>query len=140
MISKLEVLYQSEKIRNYQNKFVSEISKRIQSKIKSQQESSDCEYSKKLICNLQGKTPYELGLGCQLHTYASGLLCAIENKRKFLIVNYNQKQFSDYFDNFVGSCEKDKYLSIQENINRNKIKNLSKFFNIIYKIQNNSKL
>ena len=127
MISKLEVLNQSEKIRNYQNKFVLEISKRIQSKIKSQQDNSDCEYSKKLILNLQRKTPYELGLGCQLHSYASGLLCAIENKRKFLIVNYHQKQFSDYFENFVRSCEENKYLSIQENINRNTIKNLSKF-------------
>ncbi len=131
MISKLEVLNQSEKIRNYQNKFVLEISKRIQSKIKSQQVYSDCEYSKKLIFNLKRKTPIESGLGCQLHSYASGLLCANENKRKFLIVNYDQKQFSDYFNNFLGSCEEDKYLSIQENINRNTIKNLSKYLNII---------
>ena len=127
----------SEKIRNYQNKFTLEISKRIQAKIKTQQENSNCENSKKLICNLQGKTPYELGLGCQLHTYASGLLCAIENKRKYLIVNYLQKQFSDYFNNFVTNCPQDELFNIQASVNEKKIQSLSNFsikkLNIFFK-------
>jgi hypothetical protein len=128
LISKLEVNLKSKKITDYQSEFTSKISNRIQAKIKSQQELSNCENSNKLICNLQGKTPYELGLGCQMHTYASGLLCAIENNRKYFIVNYRQKQFSNYFDNFVKNCAQDKYLTIQQNVNDNKIQYLCNLF------------
>jgi len=127
LISKLEVNLKSKRITDYQSQFTSKISNRIQAKIKNQQELSSCETSNKLICNLQGKTPYELGLGCQMHTYASGLLCAIENDRTFFIVNYRQKQFSNYFENFVKNCAQDKYLTIQQNVNDNKTQYLCNF-------------
>ena len=72
----------SEKIKDYQNKFAQKISNRIQKNIKTHQEAPNCEDSNKLICDIQGKTPYELGLGCQLHTYASGLM-----KILFILIN-----------------------------------------------------
>ena len=126
LVSKLEILLKSEKIRDYQIEFTQKISSRIQANIKTQQETAECEQSQKLICNLQGKTPYELGLGCQLHTYASGLLCATENKRRFFIVNYRQKHFSDYFNAFIANCPQDKYLIVQQSINENKTRYICK--------------
>ena len=77
----MEVLYDLEKIQDYQKKITSEISNKIQKKIEAQQEASDCEKSNRLILNMNYINPFYAGLGCQLHTYASGL-------KLVLLINY----------------------------------------------------
>ena len=81
------------------------VSKKIQEKIKAIQEANTCDSVKYLVYDFINYKIDECGLGCQLHGFSSGLLCAIENGRQYSIINYYDDQYRDYFHFFNSWCK-----------------------------------
>ena len=77
---------------------------KIQEKIVTMQQNEKCSSSKHLIYDFENLSPVDCNLGCNLHGFSAGLLCAIENDRQFTIVNYARDQFEKYFDAFTPRC------------------------------------
>ena len=44
-------------------------------------------------------------MGCQLHGFSSGLLCATEQVRHYSVIKYYKDQFETYFNFFKHVCE-----------------------------------
>ena len=64
----------------------------------------NCKNSKILYYDLGDINPVYCGLGCQLHGISAGLMCAVENDMKLLVINYPQSQYENYFKFFSKNC------------------------------------
>ena len=67
-------------------------------------EQTNCCTNKLLIYDFENLNAVYCGLGCQLHGFSSGILCASESDRRFSIINFSKDQYKNYFDFFNRSC------------------------------------
>ncbi len=78
---------------------------KLEEKFKISQEDTECSRKKYLIYDFEYLNYAYCNLGCQLHGFSSGLLCATEHKRHFSVIKYYKDQFENYFNFFKHVCE-----------------------------------
>ena len=77
----------------------------MEEKLKISQEDTECSRKKYLIYDLDYLSYADCNLGCQLHGFSSGLLCATEHVRHYSVIKYYKDQFETYFNFFKHPCE-----------------------------------
>jgi len=110
LIAKLELVIESENIKNHLKSQVFKMSKELQGKFEHLQQArnKDCDETQRMIVyDLGNINPVYCGLGCQLHGISAAFLCASENNRQFSIINYPRNQYENYFDAFNITCPKE---------------------------------
>ena len=80
------------------------MSHKIDEKLELSQKVNDCERKTFLVCDLENQNHVYCGLGCQLHGFSSGLLCATEHRRHYTVINYLSDQYENYFGFFKQTC------------------------------------
>ena len=106
LISNIEIILNSNKIRVYLTSISNRISEKIQLNLKNKQQNVECNTSKHVL-NLHNLNSFDCSLGCQLHVVSAGILCATEMNKKYLIINHDGK-YDRYFKAFEPVCENDK--------------------------------
>ncbi len=81
------------------------MSTKLEEKLKISQEDTECSRKKYLIYDLDYLSYADCNLGCQLHGFSSGLLCATEHVRHYSVIKYYKDQFETYFNFFKHVCE-----------------------------------
>jgi hypothetical protein len=91
----LESILELKSVKDLIDKSIESVSNKIDEKLKFSQQESNCDQN--VYC----------GLGCQLHGFSSGLLCATEKTRHFSVINYFDDQYENYFGFFKLVCNID---------------------------------
>jgi hypothetical protein len=101
------LILETKRVKNLLAKATTSLAHQIATKLKqlnNKNEQTNCGANKFLIYDLENLNAVHCGLGCQLHGFSSGILCASESKRHFSIINYSKDQYQKYFDFFNHSC------------------------------------
>ena len=110
-MAKMELIFESDKIRTFKNEKIKPFQNEIQSKIEYLR-SGDCYLNKTLISVILYE-PHGIncGFGCQMHSAVSGFICATDLNRLFLIKNYESGKYNKYFKFFDEKCKDMNYSS-----------------------------
>jgi hypothetical protein len=109
-MGQMELIFESEKIVYFKKSKIKNIEKELKKKIEYLR-SGDCNLNKTLIDILLYEThAISCGFGCQMHSAASGFICAYNLNRMFLIKNYENGKYDKYFKYFDEKCS-DAYYS-----------------------------
>lgn len=107
----MELIFESVKIKTFKKEKIKHFEKELQSKIEYLRD-GDCFLNKTLILLLvyepNGKN---CGFGCQMHSAASGFICANDLNRLFLIQNYENAKYNQYYTFFDEKCKGVNYLA-----------------------------
>ena len=103
-ISKFETILEGNNVKYLISKSIESVSHKIDEKLELSQKETDCERKTVLVCDLENQNHVYCGLGCQLHGFSSGLLCATEHRRHYTVINYLSDQYENYFSFFKQSC------------------------------------
>ena len=134
----LELVFNTNEVKQYLKKNSMHYSDIVQRKIELIQNKSDCYYSRNLIIDLIYQPDgINCGFGCQMHSIASGFLCAFDTNRLFLIKNYENANYQKYFVNFNDKCKNYKYS--KNYISKSNICNLNFYSTSFFLIKKNNK-
>ena len=103
-ISDLENILEEKNVKNLIANSVESVANKLEEKFKISQEDTECSRKKYLIYDLDYLRYADCNLGCQLHGFSSGLLCATEQMRHYSVINFYKDQFESYFSFFKQSC------------------------------------
>ena len=108
-MAKMELIFESDKIKSFKQEKIKHFEKEIQSKIEYLR-GGDCYFNKTLVSVIMYE-PHGVscGFGCQMHSAASGFICANDLNRLFLIRNYQNGNYNKYFKFFDEKCKDAKY-------------------------------
>ena len=108
-MGKLELIFESEQIKSFKYSRIKNFEKEIQTKI-NYLHNGDCYSNKTLIDILLNEThAISCGFGCQMHSAASGFICAYDLNRIFLIKNFENGKYNKYFKFFEEKCNRLNY-------------------------------
>ncbi len=101
------MILETKRVKSLIAKATTSLARQIETKLNDANgEQTNCRTNKLLMYDLENLNAVYCGLGCQLHGFSSGILCASESDRRYSIVNFAQDQYKKYFDFFNRSCSR----------------------------------
>ena len=104
-MAKIELVLESDRLKSLKSEMIKSFEDELQTSISSLQ-NSDCLKEDTLAADLYFvKNGALCGYGCQMHSLASGFICATDLSRMFFVDNYNAGGYHKYFEFFSKKCE-----------------------------------